>query len=104
PRQPRELLLRGHFNEASRMLMPMRKDIQEQLARVRDDQELPQKALQARENILKMQAQLIVAQRDGAPNLPQIEAQAEEVWKQNQPWLDAVVEAAAAGPLAQEVN
>src|SRR5262249_32655597 len=109
PQQPRELLLRGHFNEASRPLTALRKDTMEKRLRFEQNKEMRDRIPAALEALRPALADLQRAERQaggdaGNPAVAEARERWGDAWKEHQPWLDALVDGAAAGPLGQEVN
>jgi hypothetical protein len=109
PQQPRDLLLRGHFNEASRPLTALRRETIDQKKRLEENPEMFGRVRESLDSVLKAQVDLQRAQRLAGddPQNPAFVAASEKwegAWKQGQVWLDALVNGAAAGPLGQEVN
>src|SRR5262249_7583527 len=110
PLQPRDALLRGHFNEASRVLTTLRKDAINQRARLEANPEDVNRGVNdALKFILEAQVAFQRAERQagpGAANDPAVQearANLENAWKQGRGWLDTLIDGSAAGPLGLEV-
>jgi hypothetical protein len=108
--QPRDLVLRGHFREASRSLTATRQEAIKQAARLKstvDIKEIVQKVLA---RLIEAQAQLQIAQRNAGqsaannPAVQQAQATRDAAFKEAQPWLDILIDGHAARPLGEEVN
>jgi hypothetical protein len=109
PQQPRDLLLRGHFAEATPPLIKLRRDTMEHRARLTGNPEMADAVRAALDNVVKARAEFQIAERQagGDPrNAAFVEARGrwEDAWKESQAWLEALIDGAAAGPLGQEVN
>jgi hypothetical protein len=109
PQQPRELLIRGHLNEASRPLTAMRTDALAKRARFEKNPEMPAQVQQAIEMAIPALAEMQKAEKQASgdtrnPALAEARERWEGAFKKAEPWLDALIDGAAAGPFGQEVN
>jgi hypothetical protein len=104
PQQPRDALLRGHFNEASRVLTTMRKDTMDQKARAEGIPDLMARVGEALRPILEAQAKLQPAERQRDANKDELRAIRDNALREGRGWLDILIEGAASIPLGQEVN
>jgi hypothetical protein len=104
PHQPRELLLRGQFDEASRMLTTLRQETIAQAKRLEGNPDMPNRAVRAVNRIMQAQGSLTRAQKLGEPNVDALGIELESAISEGQGWVDAYIEGCAAVPLGQEVN
>jgi hypothetical protein len=104
PNQPRDLLLRGRFDESSRLLTTLRNEATTNAARVEGNKELMGRAADALKKMQEAFGNLLKAERQGDPNIDALRANVDAVLREGQGWVDACVDGCAALPLGQEVS
>jgi hypothetical protein len=110
PQQPRDLIIRGHFREASRSLTGTRQEALKQAARLKATVDLNENLKKVLTRLIEAQAQFQIAQRSAGqaaannPAVQQAQAARDAAFKDAQPWLDILIEGHAARPLGEEVN
>jgi hypothetical protein len=104
PNQPRDSLLRGHFNEASRILTTMRTETTTNAARLQGKPEMPHLAAEAVKKIQEAQGRIFRAQNQGEGNVEELQSNLAIAVREGQGWVDAYIDGCAAVPLGQEVS
>jgi hypothetical protein len=104
PQQPRDSLLRGHFDDASRLLTTMRTECDANVARMQGNPEMPRRAAAAVKKIQEAQGAVMRAQKQGDPNVDELGAVLESAIREGQGWVDAYLDGCAGVPLGEEVS
>lgn len=107
--QPRDLLLRGRFNEASSQLTNMRQDIIKNRQRFAEERDLPGEVKKTLRTLIDAQAELQrleqqVKNNPGDTGLQEAREQMNKIWTQGLGTLDIYLQGSAAGPRGVEVN
>jgi hypothetical protein len=109
PDQPRDLLLRGRFNEASSQLTNIRQEVIKRKQRFAEEPDLLTQVNGALRILIDAQAglQKLEEQAKGNPadpNLQEAREKMDKLWKQALATLDIYLQGIAAGPRGVEVN
>src|SRR5262249_45957124 len=102
-RMPRDLLLRGRFEDATVLLVAMRDQLRGQRDRLNKNPDLPRQVLQWREQMIEAQANLLRAERGEVPAEPARRRRL-QLWMEGEKYWSVVLEGAAAQPLLEEVT
>jgi hypothetical protein len=107
--QPRDLELRGRFNEASSQLTSLRQEILKQRKRFADSPDLVSDVRGALRVLIDAQAELQRLEQQaknnpGDANLQEARDRMDKIWKQGLATLDIYLQGHAAGPRGVEVN
>jgi hypothetical protein len=104
PHQPRDSLLRGRFDEASRALTTLRTDADASVARLQGNPDMPKRAAAGIKSMLEAQGALMHAQKEGNPNIEELRVALESAVREGQGRVDAYIEGCAGVPLGEEVS
>lgn len=104
PRQPRDLILRGRYDEATRTLVGMRDDIDDHRARGPAYREAEKRFPEWARQFIDVNAQLIQAGGPDNPAARDAREQVERVWREGQPILMELIGVATAEPRGSEVT
>jgi hypothetical protein len=104
PHQPRDSLLRGRFDDASRILTTLRTEADANVARMQGNPEMPRRAAAAVKKIQEAQGAVMIAQNQGNPNVDDLREELDRALREGQGWVDAYIDGSAGIPLGEEVS
>jgi hypothetical protein len=107
--QPRDLLLRGRFNEASSQLTTMRQEVIKHKERFTEQHDLLDQVRSGLRVLIDAQAELQRLEQQlkntpGDPVLQEARDRMDKIWKQGLAVLDIYIQGHAAGPRGTELN
>ncbi len=101
-RMPRDLILRGKYDEAAGFLVAMCEQLLAQRERLNRSTELPKRLQEWHPKMITAQAVFLRAQ--GSPGEPEARRQRDQLWAEGDKYLLVVLEGMAAPPLLEEVT
>ena len=104
PHQPRDALLRGRFDDASRSLTALRTEKLANVEQLEANPELPRHAAEAVMAIVDAQGAYMRAQSRHEPDADALRVNLEITQKERQGLVDAYIDGCAAVPLSQEAS